>query len=93
MDTEAMCASLFTAAPIAVEVVVVEVDTPLTCLTCIARFGHVYANACFYDNRPAVIIERLQGEYGERVRIRTRDGSTITTTPGLDPRFSYEKGP
>ncbi len=45
--------------------------------------------ALLYDNRPAIVASVSEGEYGERVTFVTADGSTITTTPGLDPRFSW----
>lgn len=44
--------------------------------------------ACLYDERPAIVKEVSVGEYGERVTFEV-DGSTITTTPGLDPRFRW----
>lgn len=43
----------------------------------------------------AVIVKEVskgevsKGEYGERVTFDTEDGATITTTPGLDPRFRW----
>jgi len=46
--------------------------------------------ACLYDERPAIVKEVSEGEYGERVHIEV-DGfaSQIITTPGLDPRFRW----
>lgn len=46
--------------------------------------------ACLYDDRPAIVKEVSEGEYGERVHIEV-DGfaSQIITTPGLDPRFRW----
>lgn len=46
--------------------------------------------ACLYDERPAIVKEVSEGEYGERVTLEV-DGFTsqITTTPGLDPRFRW----
>lgn len=44
--------------------------------------------ACLYDERPAIVKEVSEGAHGERVTFEV-DGSTITTTPGLDPRFRW----
>lgn len=46
--------------------------------------------ACLYDERPAIVKEVSEGEYGERVHIEV-DGFTpqIITTPGLDLRFRW----
>lgn len=41
-----------------------------------------------YDARPAIATEVNEGDYGERVTFVV-DGSTVTTTPGLDPRFEW----
>ena len=45
--------------------------------------------ACLWDEKLAVVKAVIEGEYGERVTFDTEDGSTITTTPGLDPRFRW----
>lgn len=43
----------------------------------------------YYDGEPALVTAvDPGGEYGERVTFN-RDGSIITTTPGLDDRFSF----
>jgi hypothetical protein len=44
--------------------------------------------ACLYDERPAIVTVVSKGEYGERVTFEV-DGSTTSTTPGLDPRFRW----
>lgn len=41
----------------------------------------------YWDNLPCTVTKLSEGEYGQRVTF-TRGGTTITTTPGLDPRFS-----
>lgn len=45
---------------------------------------------CLYDERPAIVKEVSEGEYGKRVHIEV-DGFTsqIITTLGLDPRFRW----
>lgn len=44
--------------------------------------------AGLWDERPAIVTEVSKGEYGERVTFEV-EGATITTTPGLDPRFRW----
>lgn len=45
--------------------------------------------AGLWDERPVIVKEVSEGEYGERVTFDTEDGATVTTTPGLDPRFRW----
>lgn len=43
----------------------------------------------FYDGDPATVVEISKGEYGDRISFE-RNGHVLTTTPGLDPRFSLD---
>lgn len=45
--------------------------------------------AGLWDEKAVIVKEVGEGEYGERVTFDTEDGATITTTPGLDPRFRW----
>jgi hypothetical protein len=44
----------------------------------------------YYDGVPSTVTGLSPGEYGERVTFNC-NGSTITTTPGLDHRFSLSE--
>lgn len=44
--------------------------------------------ACLYDDVPCVVSSVGEGPYGENVTF-SKGTSTITTTPGLDHRFSW----
>lgn len=46
----------------------------------------------FYDNVESRVLFTSRGEDGERVTIK-RGQSEITTTPGLDPRFTVSQLP
>jgi hypothetical protein len=53
--------------------------------------GFKVGDVVFYDGRRARVTTVLAGEYGQRVEFRIdQGGAIITTTPGLDPRFSAE---
>ncbi len=105
-NTEAACATCFSDDPICVQVQHCEIDTPVTCLACIAYHlrslwvvlagtimrvdapDYAPGDTVYYDNKAATVLSTEKGEYGQKVTIRMPLGSVITTTPGLDPRFT-----
>lgn len=49
--------------------------------------GAVVGDALIYRNRPCVVIDTDEGDYGTRLHLKFESGTVIITTPGLDPRL------
>lgn len=49
--------------------------------------AYARGDTVYYDGRASTVVELDNGEYGQRLSLRTPSGSIILTTPGLDPRF------